>query len=440
MIADVGIGLTAVGAAHFVAAEAEEFLRGRAPSAEALDRAGEIAAEHCNPASDQRGPAEYKRHLVRELTARVLRTAVARAGGPAHAPVLFPSPGRSPFPVAMKITVTVNGTDHARVVEPRLLLIHFLRDDLGLTGSHWGCDTSNCGACVVWLDETPVKSCTVLAVMADGHRVTTVEGLAKHGALDPVQQAFAECHGLQCGFCTPGMMLTARWLLDNNPDPTAAEVREAISGQVCRCTGYENIVRSVLRPPSTVFPSTRGQAPMSEAYGSLPRKEDARFIRGQGRYVDDIALPGMLHGAILRSPLAHARVLSVDASAALAHPAVVAVLTGADLAERGLAWMPTVFGDTQAVLVTDKVRFQGQEVAFVVATDRYAARDALELIAVDYEPLPPLIDATTALDPPARRSSGRTNRMATASSTGPRATRRPPTRCSPRRTWWSAAT
>ena len=146
----------------------------------------------------------------------------------------------------MKITVTVNGADHARVVEPRLLLIHFLRDELGLTGSHWGCDTSNCGACVVWLDETPVKSCTVLAVMADGRRVTTVEGLAAGKALDPVQEAFAACHGLQCGFCTPGMMMTARWLLDHNPDPTEAEVREAISGQVCRCTGYENIVRSVL--------------------------------------------------------------------------------------------------------------------------------------------------------------------------------------------------
>ena len=146
----------------------------------------------------------------------------------------------------MKITVTVNGADYARVVEPRLLLIHFLRDELGLTGSHWGCDTSNCGACVVWLDETPVKSCTVLAVMADGRRVTTVEGLATRTALDPVQEAFATCHGLQCGFCTPGMMMTARWLLDNNPDPTQEEVREAISGQVCRCTGYENIVKSVL--------------------------------------------------------------------------------------------------------------------------------------------------------------------------------------------------
>jgi len=138
---------------------------------------------------------------------------------------------------------------------------------------------------------------------------------------------------------------------------------------------------------------------MGHAYGSLPRKEDPRFIKGQGTFIDDIALPGMLHGAILRSPLAHARIVSVDATAARGHPMVVAVLTGADLAERGLAWMPTLFGDLQSVLATDKVRFQGQEVAFVVATDRYAARDALELIAVDYEPLPPLMDALTALEP-----------------------------------------
>jgi aerobic carbon-monoxide dehydrogenase small subunit len=145
----------------------------------------------------------------------------------------------------MKLAVVVNETEHVRDVEPRLLLVHFLRDELGLTGTHWGCDTSNCGACVVWLDGTPVKSCTMLAVMADGRRIKTVEGLSRGGELDPVQLGFAECHGLQCGFCTPGMMLTARWLLDRNPDPTEAEIREAISGQICRCTGYENIVRSV---------------------------------------------------------------------------------------------------------------------------------------------------------------------------------------------------
>lgn len=146
----------------------------------------------------------------------------------------------------MKITLYVNGSEHAGDVEPRMLLIHFIRDELGLTGSHWGCDTSNCGACVMWLDEVPVKSCTVLAVMADGRRVTTVEGLARGTRLDPVQQGFTTCHGLQCGFCTPGMMMTARWLLDHNPAPTEAEVREVISGQVCRCTGYDNIVKSVL--------------------------------------------------------------------------------------------------------------------------------------------------------------------------------------------------
>ena len=145
----------------------------------------------------------------------------------------------------MEITVTVNGAACRREIEPRLLLIHFLRDELRLTGSHWGCDTSNCGACVVWLDETPVKSCTVLTAMASGHRVRTVEDLEQGGTLDPVQQGFIECHGLQCGFCTPGMMMTARWLLDHDPDPDPEVIREALSGQVCRCTGYENIIRSI---------------------------------------------------------------------------------------------------------------------------------------------------------------------------------------------------
>jgi aerobic carbon-monoxide dehydrogenase small subunit len=145
----------------------------------------------------------------------------------------------------MKITVTVNGEEYERDVEPRLLLVHFLRDDLDLTGTHWGCDTSNCGVCAVWLDDVPVKSCTVLAVMADGKSVRTVEDLERDGELDPVQKGFSECHGLQCGFCTPGMLMTARRLLDDNPHPSDEEIRVAISGQLCRCTGYENIVRSI---------------------------------------------------------------------------------------------------------------------------------------------------------------------------------------------------
>jgi carbon-monoxide dehydrogenase small subunit len=145
----------------------------------------------------------------------------------------------------MKIHLTVNGEDIERDVEPRLLLVHLLRDELHLTGTHWGCDTSNCGACTVWVDGEPVKSCTTLAVMTSGHAVRTVEDLEQGGRLDPVQQGFMEEHGLQCGFCTPGMMMAARALLDRNPDPDEATIREAISGNLCRCTGYANIVKAV---------------------------------------------------------------------------------------------------------------------------------------------------------------------------------------------------
>jgi carbon-monoxide dehydrogenase small subunit len=145
----------------------------------------------------------------------------------------------------MRVTMAVNGQEVSGDVEPRLLLVHFLRDDLGLTGTHWGCDTSNCGACTVWLDGVPVKSCTTLAVMAEGRAVRTVEDLDAGGDLDPVQNGFIQEHGLQCGFCTPGMMMTARWLLDHHPDADEQTIREAIAGNICRCTGYENIVRAI---------------------------------------------------------------------------------------------------------------------------------------------------------------------------------------------------
>jgi carbon-monoxide dehydrogenase small subunit len=145
----------------------------------------------------------------------------------------------------MQVKITVNGEERVADVEPRMLLVHFLRDELGMTGTHWGCDTSNCGTCVVQLDGEPVKSCTVLAAMASGHEVLTVEGLEQDGELDPVQQGFMEEHGLQCGFCTPGMMLTAKALIAANPNPSEHEIREAISGQICRCTGYTNIVKAI---------------------------------------------------------------------------------------------------------------------------------------------------------------------------------------------------
>ena len=147
-------------------------------------------------------------------------------------------------PTTRPLTVTVNGTERSAEVEPRLLLVHWLRE-LGYTGVHVGCDTTSCGACTVLLDGTPIKSCTFFAVQADGREVTTVEGLAPPGGLHPLQEGFKEEHGLQCGFCTPGMMLTARSLLDADPHPSDDEIRVAISGQICRCTGYMNIVKAI---------------------------------------------------------------------------------------------------------------------------------------------------------------------------------------------------
>ena len=145
----------------------------------------------------------------------------------------------------MNLELSVNGVGRSAEVEPRLLLVHLLRGTLGLTGTHVGCDTSSCGACTVLLDGTPIKSCTFLAVQANGRGVTTVEGLQQNGALHPVQEGFKAEHGLQCGFCTPGMMLVSAALLAENPQPTEEEIRWALSGNICRCTGYQNIVNAV---------------------------------------------------------------------------------------------------------------------------------------------------------------------------------------------------
>jgi carbon-monoxide dehydrogenase small subunit len=156
-----------------------------------------------------------------------------------------------------RVTISVNGERRTADIEPRLLLAHLLRQGLKLTGTHMGCDTTNCGACTVLFDGKPIKSCTMLAVQADGHEITTVEGLGGASELHPVQESFSDEHGLQCGFCTPGMMLAAKALLDEVPDPTEDEVRWALSGNLCRCTGYQNIVKSVLSAAQKL----QGQSP-----------------------------------------------------------------------------------------------------------------------------------------------------------------------------------
>lgn len=165
------------------------------------------------------------------------------------------------------IRVTINGDVHEGSVDSRLLLVHWIRDDLRLTGTHIGCDTTHCGACTVLMDGEPIKSCTLLAVQADGHELTTVEGLAQGGELHPVQEGFWQEHGLQCGFCTPGMMLTSKALLDRNPSPSEGEIREAISGNLCRCTGYVNIVKAV-RYAADKMAGAAAEAPAEEMSGA----------------------------------------------------------------------------------------------------------------------------------------------------------------------------
>ncbi|MGP6157601.1 MAG: (2Fe-2S)-binding protein [Vulcanimicrobiaceae bacterium] len=164
------------------------------------------------------------------------------------------------------IHIDVNGTRQAVDVEPRLLLVHLLREKLGLTGTHVGCDTSSCGACTVLLDGKSVKSCTVFAVQADGHAVTTIEGLGDAGALHPMQEAFWAKHGLQCGYCTPGMIVAAVDLLQRNPEPSDAQIREGLQGNLCRCTGYENIVRAVRAAAETL----RNETPRKSVKELLP--------------------------------------------------------------------------------------------------------------------------------------------------------------------------
>jgi carbon-monoxide dehydrogenase small subunit len=158
----------------------------------------------------------------------------------------------------MKVNVKINGVGYERDVEPRTLLAYFIREACGLTGTHVGCDTSSCGCCVVVIDgKTAVKSCSMIAAQADGHEILTVEGLAKGGTLHPIQQAFWDNHGLQCGYCTPGMMLTSYALLQHNPNPTEAEIREGLAGNLCRCTGYQNIVKAVAQAAGVMQPAAK---------------------------------------------------------------------------------------------------------------------------------------------------------------------------------------
>jgi len=259
-------------------------------------------------------------------------------------------------------------------------LLDVLREELGLTGTKRGCDYGGCGTCTVLMDGKPVLSCLTLAVDAQDKEITTVEGLARDGKLSPLQQAFIEQGAIQCGFCTPGMLLSAQALLDKTPEPTEEEVRHAISGNLCRCTGYHKIVKAILDVAQRRKEDTKVlTVPKHSAVGKrVPRVDGSLKATGEARFTVDIALPNMLHGKILRSPYPHARIISIDTSKAEALPGVKAVITGRDTGIVRFSFIDTPrYPADQCPLAVDKVRFIGEDVAAVAATSEVIAEEAL---------------------------------------------------------------
>jgi len=301
----------------------------------------------------------------------------------------------------MTVRLVVNGRAHELDVPSHALLLDVLRDGLDLKGAKRSCDAQVCGACTVLVDGLAVSACTYLAVEADGREVQTVEGLAQDGRLGRIQEAFLACGAVQCGFCTSGMLMTTKALLDEQPAPTSGEVLHALRGSLCRCTGYRKIIDAILtaaRGDATVrVTRDEPQGALRVVGRSVPRVDGPEKVTGRTRYVTDLAMAGMAHAKILRSPHPHARVARVDASRARARPGVLAVLTGADL-----TWCDPYFGPAfrdRPILALDVARYEGDPVAAVVAVDEATAAEALDLIDVDYVALPAAISLEEALAP-----------------------------------------
>ena len=297
-------------------------------------------------------------------------------------------------------TLTVNGRQYSVAVEDGETLVDVLRDKLHLTGAKKGCGLGDCGACTVLLDDKPINSCLVLASTVNGKTIRTVEGLDENGELTALQKSFVNEGGLQCGFCTPGMVLSASALLKKNPDPSLDEIKEALVGNLCRCTGYTGILRAIQNYKKyigvdTVALEAAGDPGRGSVGLSIPRVDAADKVTGRAMYTADISLPNMIHGKLLGSPIAHGFVRKIDVSKARALPGVLAVLTGADVTETKHGVSPARYDED--VLAKDKVRHVGDPVAAVAAIDEKIAEQALALIEVEYEELPVLTDPMAAV-------------------------------------------
>ncbi len=302
------------------------------------------------------------------------------------------------------IKINVNDRNHEVAVKPGATLLDLLRDELRLTGTKKGCELGDCGACTVLLEGKPVNSCLVLAVETDGKTITTIEGLADGEKLHPIQRAFVEKGAIQCGYCTPGMIMRTKALLDENSDPNKYEIIKALSGNLCRCTGYTKIFEAV----ETAKLYLKGEKPKGIQYQPqksamnlfvigkrLPKKDAPDKATGRAIYTDDIILPNMIYGKLLLSPVPHANIISIDTKAAEALPGVQTVLTGADVPD--ITWGTSPARYDENILAQKKVRYVGDPVAVVAADDEETCYKALKLIEVEYEELPAVFDPMEAM-------------------------------------------
>ena len=296
------------------------------------------------------------------------------------------------------VELAVNGAKYAVLAAGSTTLLEALREQIGLTGTKLGCGAGDCGACTVLVDGQPTNSCLLLALEAEGKEIVTIEGLSQDDRLHAMQRAFVEEGAIQCGFCTPGMVLTAKALVDRNPDPSEEKIREALSGTLCRCTGYAKIVKAIQSWRSYAAEPAAGRQPASNGPvvgASLPRKDAFEKVTGRAQYADDIKLPGMLWGKILTSPLPHARIKKIDVSKALALPGVKAVVTGKDVTDTMYGVSPARYDEH--ILAKEKVRHVGDRIAAVAAIDEPTCLQALKLIEVEYEELEAVFDPIKAM-------------------------------------------
>jgi len=302
------------------------------------------------------------------------------------------------------ININVNGDDYEVAVRPGTILLDLLRDELRLTGTKKGCGLGDCGACTVVLEGKAVNSCLILALEADGKKVETIESLEQNKKLHPIQQAFVEKGAIQCGYCTPGMIMRVKAMFDENPDPSREEVKKAISGNLCRCTGYTKIIEAVetaqeyfkgKKPEEIEFQLQKSAVDLSVVGRRLPKIDAPDKATGKAVFTDDITLPKMLYGKLLLSPVAHANIKSIDTSRALALQGVKAVLTGDDVPD--ITWGTSPPRYDENILAKKKVRFVGDVVAAVAAIDDQTCYKALELIDVEYEELPAVFDPMEAM-------------------------------------------